>query len=153
MLSVEQVTETRLQLLKSKGIRAVSLQLRDGAEHRAAERQACQRIQRAELDLYYWIEVAHCRELADANPAWMASLQGHSEWRRLFKDPPSPRVNEVVKTYPWVTILNKEPFQGQLARIRKVLADRPKPEGVFLNDLQGAPLGLRVREPSLSMDI
>lgn len=139
MLSHEQATATKLHSLKAAGIRAVALQLRSGAETRAAELKACERIQQSELDLYYWIEVARCRELADANPAWMASLQGHSEWRRLFKDPPSPRSNEVVKTYPWVPILNKEPFQGQLSRVRKLLEDRPQPKGVFLNDLQGAP--------------
>jgi hypothetical protein len=139
MLSVEQVTETQLLSLRSTGMRAVAVQLRGGAAELAAERKALERIRRAKLDLYYWIEVARCRELADAHPAWMASLQGHTEWRRLFKNPPAPRANEVVKTYPWVPILNEEPFQGQLARIREMLEDRPKPKGVFLNDLQGAP--------------
>jgi hypothetical protein len=139
MLSAEQATKSRLHSLKSAGIRAVALQLHSGAEARVAERKACEQIERSELDLYYWIEVARSPELADANPAWMASLQGHSQWRRLFKDPPSPRGNEVVKTYPWVPILNKEPFQEQLLRVRKLLEDRPQPTGVFLNDLQGAP--------------
>ncbi|MBP85683.1 MAG: hypothetical protein CMJ64_03040 [Planctomycetaceae bacterium] len=36
-------------------------------------------------------------------------------------------------------ILNKEPFQQQLQRVEKLLADRAQPKGVFLNDLQGAP--------------
>ena len=139
MLSAEQATESRLRSLEVAGIRALALPLRSGAEARAAERKACERIQRSELDLYYWIEVARCRELADANPAWMASLQGHAQWRRLFKDPPRPRPDEVVKTYPWVPVLNKEPFQGQLVRVRKMLEDRPQPKGVFLNDLQGGP--------------
>lgn len=139
MLSSEQATEARLRSLKSTGIQAVVLQLRDGGENRVTERKACERIQRLKLDLYYWIEVARCPELADAHPEWMASLQGHSEWRRLFKDSPTPAADEVVKTYPWVPILNKEPFEGQLARVRKLLEDRPKPRGVFLNDLQGAP--------------
>ncbi len=139
LLSAEQVTPARLHLLKSKGIHAVAVELQEGAGRRAAELQACERIQRADLDLYYWLEVARSRELADANPAWMASLQGHSEWRRLFKNPPMPQANEVVKTYPWVPILNKEPFQGQLVRIRDLLNNRPQPKGVFLNDLQGAP--------------
>jgi len=115
------------------------LQLRGGAEARLTERRACERIKRAKLSLYYWIEVARCPDLADAHPAWMASLQGHSEWRRLFKNPPTPGKNEVVKTYPWVPILNEEPYQGQLRRVRKLLEDRPQPTGVFLNDLQGAP--------------
>jgi hypothetical protein len=139
MLAAEQVTEVRLRALKSKGIQAIAIMLRSDAPHRDVELRACQRIRRAELDLYYWIEVAHCAELADANPEWMASLQGHRQWRRLFKDPPSPKSNEVVKTYPWVPILNKEAFAGQLQRVRNLLRDRPTPKGVFLNDLQGAP--------------
>jgi hypothetical protein len=139
MLSPEQATEARLHSLELAGMCAVALQLHGGDETRIAEVKACKRIQESKLDLYYWIEVARCHELADANPAWMASLQGHSQWRRLFKDAPSPHDNEVVKTYPWVPVLNKEAFEGQLARVRKLLAGMPQPTGIFLNDLQGAP--------------
>ena len=139
LLSAKQVTESRLSSLKSGGVQAVALQLRNGAGARITERQACERIQQSNLALYYWIEVARCPELADAHPASMASLQGHSQWRRLFNDPPTPRDDEVVKTYPWVPILNKEPFQQQLRRVQELLEDRPQPKGVFLNDLQGAP--------------
>ncbi len=139
LLAAEQVTEARLRVLKSSGMQAIALQLRDGAESRLAEQQACDRIRQADLTLYYWIEVARAPELADAHPAWMASLQGHSEWRRLFTNPPTPAADEVVKTYPWVPILNKEPFEGQLKRVRTLLEDRPQPQGVFLNDVQGAP--------------
>ena len=139
MLSAEQSTESRLRSLDSAGIQAVALQLHGGVDSREIERQACERILQSNLEFHYWVEVARCPELADAHPAWMASLQGHSEWRRLFKDPPTARDDEVVKTYPWVPILNSEPFQGQLLRLRELLADRPQPKGVFLNDLQGAP--------------
>lgn len=139
MLSAAQATTQRLRSLKSSGIRAVALQLGSRAEAREAELEAAERIQQAKLDLYYWIEIARCSELADANPAWMASLQGHDEWRRLFRDPPTPGKDEVVKTYPWVPILNKEPFQAQLARVRDLLANRSQPAGVFVNDIQGSP--------------
>jgi hypothetical protein len=139
MLSARQATETRLRSLQQDGMGAVALELGNGAGNRAAERRACQRIRDAGLDLYYWIEVARCRELAEAHPRWMASLQGHSQWRRLFKDPPTPQDDEVVKTYPWVPILNKESFDGQLTRIGRILKGRPEAKGVFLNDLQGAP--------------
>ena len=138
LLSVEQATDQRLGELKREGTTAVVLLLR-GEDQRAAEHAACERIRAAGLDLHYWVEVAHCPELADAHPDWMASLQGHPEWRRLFSDPPTPAENEVIKTYPWVPILSKEPFDGQLQRVTRLLADRPQPTGVFLNDLQGAP--------------
>ncbi|MEO8494270.1 MAG: hypothetical protein ABI614_04315 [Planctomycetota bacterium] len=139
LLAAEQVTIDRLLSLKSSGVLSVALQLRDGADSRPMEQQACERIRQSDLKLYYWIEVARCPELADAHPTWMASLQGHSEWRRLFTNPPTPSADEVVKTYPWVSILNKEPFQGQLQRVRALLEDRPQSQGVFLNDIQGAP--------------
>jgi hypothetical protein len=138
LLSVEQVTGQRLGELKRDGTTAIVLLL-SGGDQRAAEDAASERIRAAGLDLHYWVEVAHCPELADAHPDWMASLQGHPEWRRLFSDPPTPGENEVVKTYPWVSILSKEPFDGQLQRLKRLLADRPQPTGVFLNDLQGAP--------------
>ncbi|MCA9177504.1 MAG: hypothetical protein KDB14_23625 [Planctomycetales bacterium] len=138
MLSAEQVTDERLATLRSSGIGAIALELR-GGDQRERERKACQRIVAANLDLCYWIEVARCKELADQHPAWMASLQGHQEWRRLFKDPPVPGENEVVKVHPWVPILNQEPFQAQLDRVRGLLESLPAAKVVFLNDLQGAP--------------
>jgi hypothetical protein len=139
LLSAEQVTESRLGVLKSSGVNAITLPIHNNADSREAERRACERIQNSNLSLYFWVEVARSPELANAHPDWMASLQGHTEWRRLFKSPPSAAVGEVVKTYPWVPILNKEPFAGQLSRIATLLQDRPTPDGVFLNDIQGAP--------------
>lgn len=139
LLAADQVTESRLHKLKSKGIGSVAIPIHQGPVSRAAEKLACERIQKAGLALYYWLEVARCPKLADAHPSWMASLQGHSEWRRLFKEPPVPGDGEVVKTYPWVPILNKEPFEGQLSRIKALIQDRPEPAGVFLNDIQGSP--------------
>ncbi|MBP85682.1 MAG: hypothetical protein CMJ64_03035 [Planctomycetaceae bacterium] len=79
LLSAEQVTQSRLRSLKSTGIQAVALQLRSGADARRTQTQACERIRQSDLALYYWIEVARCPELADAHPASMASLQGHSQ--------------------------------------------------------------------------
>ncbi|MBI1309809.1 hypothetical protein GC176_00765 [bacterium] len=138
LLSADQAVEGRLHSLKSSGVNAIVLLLR-GGDQREAEQRASELVRRSGLALHYWVEVAHCRELADAHPDWMASLQGHTEWRRLFSDVPHPGDGEVVKTYPWVPILSKEPFDAQLQRIEELLADRPQPAGVFLNDLQGAP--------------
>ena len=139
LLSAAEATEARLRELKLNDINAVALPIHDDDVSRRAEREACERIRKSGLRLYFWIEVARCPELADAHPAWMASLQGHDEWRRLFKDPPSAGDGEVVKTYPWVPILSREPFDGQLSRMKTLLQNRPQPEGVFLNDIQGAP--------------
>ena len=140
LLAAQQATNEKLQSLRQSGMNAVVIEL---AGIRPAGRQrenaAAKRVHQSKLDLYYWIEVARCPELADAHPEWMASLQGHSQWRRLFADAPHPKDNEVIKNYPWVPILNSEAFTAQQDRIRQLLEDRPKPKGVFLNDLQGAP--------------
>jgi hypothetical protein len=139
LLAAEQITDSRLSTLKSSGVDAITVPIHGTAVSRATEHVACERIRHAGLALYFWVEVARCPELADAHPGWMASLQGHSEWRRLFKESPTPGDGEVVKTYPWVPILNKEPFAGQLSRIKALLQNRPAADGVFLNDIQGSP--------------
>ena len=139
LIRPEQATSSRLRQLKSEGVDYVAIPIHDTPASRVVEKTACDRIEQAGLPLHYWIEVARCPELADAHPNWMASLQGHPEWRRLFANPPTPGDNEVVKTYPWVPILARETFDAQFARIRELLKDRPQPAGLFLNDIQGSP--------------
>ena len=141
MFSEPQVKPGELRAAKADGANAIVLQL-DGRsdEDRQREASAAQRIQQSGLDLYYWIEIARCQDLADAHPEWMASLQGHSEWRRFFKDVPQPKKSvEVVKNYPWVPVLNKEAFEAHRQRVEQLVRGKPTAKGVFLNDLQGAP--------------
>lgn len=140
MLAPAQATTARINELKEQGINAVAIELAGktaGDANKTSE--AIARVQEADLALYYWIEVARCPELAEAHPEWMASLQGHPEWRRLFDAPPTATDGTVIKTAPWVPILNREAFDAQRIRIQRMLADLPAPTGVFLNDLQGAP--------------
>ena len=96
-------------------------------------------IQNAGFELEYFIEVGRSPELAEQHPQWMASLQGHPEWRRLFPDFPEPGPNQVVKNHPWVPILYRESFVAHADRIRDLLHDKPKAKRIWLNDLQGAP--------------
>ena len=105
----------------------------------ASDAGAARRLQTAGLDLYYWFEVARSPRLAREHPEWMASLQGHPEWRRLFPNAPQPQPGEVVKNFPWVPILYKEAFDAHLDRLAALLRSLPAPRGIFLNDLQGAP--------------
>ncbi len=100
---------------------------------------AIRRCRAAGLEVDYWVEVARSPRLADEHPEWMASLQGHPEWRRLHKSAPIPAEGEVIKTYPWVPVLNREPFAAQRDRVRGLLARIPAARRVFLNDLQAAP--------------
>lgn len=140
LLEARQFDEARAATLRFADFNAVLLHIEDD---RKSSRQdiiaAYETAQRHQLPCSYWIEVARCPTLADERPELMASLQGHPEWRRFFPQVPEPRDDEVVKTYPWVPVISHEGFDAQLARIKKLLDGLPKPDGLFLNDLQGAP--------------
>lgn len=138
LLSPAQAVPNRLENLKKDAVNSVVLPL---AETESAEsiRAASEHVRRAAMDLYYWIEIGRNPSVADAHPAWMASLQGHSEWRRHFPSVRNPSENEVFKTYPWVPILYREAFEAHLKRVETLLKFQPAPKGIFLNDLQGAP--------------
>ena len=105
----------------------------------ARQRAAARQVEKAGLDLFYWIEVARNPALADSHPEWMASLQTHPEWRRHFPNFPKLETNQVAKTYPWVPVLYGETFEVHRRRVADLLKRMPSATGVFLNDLQGAP--------------
>jgi hypothetical protein len=140
LVTAETATVDQLDVLKKDGYSTIVLQIRSSTA--AAIQQdvsAAKRISAADLDVGYWLEIARSPELADAHPLWMASLQGHPEWRRLHKDVSFPKQGETIKNYPWVPILYEEPFAAHLDRIKKLLAALPPPKHLFLNDLQGSP--------------
>jgi len=87
----------------------------------------------------YLIEVGRVPTIADQHPELMASLQGHPEWRRFYPTFPKPEKNEVVKTYPWVSVLHEEGMKVHLDRIDKILDGLPAPKTVWLNNIQGSP--------------
>ena len=140
LLTTTMATTDRIGELRKQGYNRVVLRL-DGkvASDPDGLATVVRRIQNAELELFYWIEIARCPALANEHPEWMASLQTHDEWRRFFPQVPEVKPDEVAKTYPWVPILSREPFTGQLSRVKQLLATVAEPQGVFLNDLQGAP--------------
>ena len=88
-------------------------------------RAAIRQIRAARLQLCYWIEVARSPTLAAAHPEWMASLQGHPEWRRHFPKFVEPKKDEVVRNYPWVPIVYQEAFDAHLQRISTLLSSLP----------------------------
>jgi hypothetical protein len=136
LLTAEMVTTERLSSLREEGYGAIVLSTIAADER---EKNAAYAVTKAGLQLHYWIEVARSPALADEHPLWMASLQGHSEWRRFHKDFPKPTADETVKCYPWVPVFYREAFDAHLARIEKLLAGLPPAKTVYLNDLQGAP--------------
>lgn len=138
LVAADAVTPDRLKEWKDGGFDTVALVLGRGASP-SAVRGAVDRIRQAGLGAHYWLEIARDESIASAHPEWMASLQGHGEWRRLFPKAPEPKDNEVVKTWPWVPIVYREAFDAQLARVSRLLGGVPAPDGIFLNDLQAAP--------------
>lgn len=140
LIKLQEATAARLNELDSAGANTVVFALNSSSENvKQAVRAAVTNVERAGFAFAFWVEVARSPMLAAEHPEWMASLQTHDEWRRFFPDVPQPRANEVVKTYPWVPILSREPFKAQRERVLSLLADLPAPKQVFLNDLQGAP--------------
>ncbi len=139
LLRPDAVNDQQLQSLRSSGFNAVVLSLSSDANQRRLTTAAVAAIRARSFQAHYWVEVGRCPELADAHPRWMASLQGHQQWRRLFNEPVRAAAGQVVKNYPWVPILYRESFDAQLTRIGALLDGLPEVDGVWLNDLQGAP--------------
>lgn len=137
LVTHSEATSKDLQAARKRGITSAVLYIDEDRSGEALA--AAKRIQQHGFDLYYWIEVGRNPRLADAHPEWMASLQGHPEWRRFFPDAPRPEKGEVIKNYPWVPVSYKESFDAHLERVKDLVKGRPQPKGVFLNDLQSAP--------------
>ena len=136
-----EVSGTRLMELQTDGINTIVFQLSSSSDeakkecsHRSSEFTAG-----GARVCHTGSKLLARQELAHEHPEWMASLQTHDEWRRLFPEARQPKPTEVVKTYPWVPILSREPFMAQRERVLELLASLPTPKLIFLNDLQGAP--------------
>jgi len=86
-----------------------------GASVTGLEREAALHIRSRRLPLYYWIEVGRDTALADKHPGWMASLQGHTEWRRFFPKLATTGQGEMVKNYQWTPVMYREAFEAPSA--------------------------------------
>ena len=137
LVDAPRATPENIQEFQTRGFQAVVLLLKD--RDTESVQSSAERVRKAGLDLYYWIEVARNVDLAEEHPGWMASLQGHKDWRKRFESHNNPGPGEVAKTYPWVPILYKETFAAHLERVERLLRDLPDARGLFLNDLQGGP--------------
>lgn len=145
----DEVTADSLRMWKAAGWHAIGLSIgSDGGVNSRVEASSVAALSVAEaaraiidsgLELDWFLEVGRSPELADAHPEWMASLQVHDEWRRLYPDFPPIAEGDVVMTWPWVTVQNRESFDAQLDRIVNLLDGLPTPTRIWLNDLQGAP--------------
>lgn len=138
LLRAPQVIARPDRTLGDEALNAIVVTLEDGGSIRSAQ-LACAAVRERGLSFAYWIEVARAPALAEAHPEWTASLPSDGEWRRAFPDVPAARDGELAKAHPWVPIASEEAFAAQLARVRTLLAGKPEPDAIFLNDLQGGP--------------
>jgi hypothetical protein len=124
---------------RAKGAMAVVVPLDDGTKDRWKD--IADRVERAGLSLWPWVEVARNPTLAKAHPEWMAATGGHhDDWRKRFPDARRANDGEVIKAWPWVPIGYAPAFAAHRERLKTLLADLPgRWAGVFLNDLQAGP--------------
>jgi hypothetical protein len=124
---------------KAKGATAVVVALDEETKGRWGA--IADRVGRAEMALWPWIEVARNPALAAAHPEWMAATGGHhDDWKRRFPNAPTAREGEVIKAWPWVPLGYAPAFAAHRARLMRLLADLPGAwAGAFLNDLQAGP--------------
>jgi hypothetical protein len=87
----------------------------------------------------YWFAVGRDAATADQHPEWMATLDGHDEWRLDHADAPATAAGEVVVTWPWVPVAYAEAWAAHRDRLSTWLSALPPPDVVFLSDLQGPP--------------
>ncbi len=139
LVKPERVTAEALAAWKARGFTAVVVPLDESVKPRWGT--ISERVARAQLALWPWIEVARNPAMADAHPDWMAAIGAHhDDWRRRFPRAPKPKSGEVVKAWPWVPIGYTPAFEAHRARLKALLVDLPGAwPGVFLNDLQGGP--------------
>jgi hypothetical protein len=140
IVEAAQVTSDSAAAWAKAGHRAVVVIL-DEQTPAAAYQAVARTVSDARLDLYYWIEVARNKSLADAHPRWMASLGMHGDWQKRFPRLRLPEKDkEVAKAYPWVPIGYREAFDAHLARIKNLAGRAAEPyRGMLLNDVQGGP--------------
>jgi hypothetical protein len=106
---------------------------------REAVTQALAAARGAGLEAYLWIEVARDEAAAQAHPEWLSEPQ-HTEWLELFPEQDWTGRHPVV--YPWICVNNHAVFDYASQRVcRLVNAIEAPLAGVFLNDIQGGPVG------------
>ncbi len=133
------VTSKQIESWHGEGFTAVVVLL-DEEYPAGAYRAAASAASAAKMELYYWVEIARSKRLADAHPRWMASLGMHDDWLARFPTEKMSKKGDVAKAYPWVPIGYVEAFQAHLLRLKELLGKVPDSyRGLLLNDLQGGP--------------
>lgn len=137
LIGASQLSKQPAAALKTAGMKQMVIAI--DTSPTSDQLQHIELIKKSGLDVWYWIEIARDEKLATEHPEWMSSIQGHPEWRRFHQGFPQEKQQEVVKVFPWVPIYYEGAFEAHLQKVRRLLKAWPKPTGIFLNDLQGAP--------------
>ena len=156
----------RARRLIEEGYNAVTFDLSAGAQ--GADR-AVSAARTAGLRAYGWIQVARDEKAARLHPEWLHTPQ-HHEWLQVtdhsvdravdhsrFEDRAAtaasdaqhqtPDSEHLPAVFPWVCVNNRAVFAYEQQRIRRILASAPKLDGLFLCDIQGAPMGCGCGNP------
>ena len=139
LMNQDQLGKVDFKLVRAFGYSSVVVSAQKDGAGEADLKESLGEIKQAGLGTSLWIEVGRDPELAAAHPEWMASIQGHPEWRRFFPDFPKLKQDQVVKVFPWVPISYEEAFVAQLKKVERMLTKWPSMKTVFLNDIQAAP--------------
>lgn len=137
LIDASELQNQQAESLEESGMKQMVVSIE--ASPTPSQTQALERLEKSDLDIWYWIEIARDEKMATEHPEWMASIQGHPEWRRFHPEFPEEKENEVVKVFPWVPVFYEGAFDAHLQKVQRLLEAWPKPKGIFLNDLQGAP--------------
>ncbi len=92
------------------------------------------------VELWGWIEVARDVVAAKNHPDWMHAPQ-HHEWLEAFPEWRPNGGKHPALVYPWVCVNNRATFEYELERVARLVSEAPPLNGLFLNDIQGAPAG------------
>jgi hypothetical protein len=135
----ERVTPEFLAAWKARDLTAIVVPLDESTKGRWETIAGM--VEKADMTLWPWIEVARNPAMADAHPEWMASIgKHHDDWRKRFPDAPPARPGEVIKVWPWVPIGYAPAFDAHRERLKTLLGDLGGAwPGVVLNDLQAGP--------------
>ena len=135
LLTAKMISDDELDDCRERGLEVVLLIQSLDNNTKVAAKRVKETLGRVD----YFFEVARNETIANKHPLWMASIQGHGEWMRLFPGFVKPGKNEIVKVYPWVPIFYAEAQKAHLERIAFAIKNLPAPNRVWLNDVQGAP--------------
>jgi hypothetical protein len=135
-IPVGEATRARLRPLLLRG-EAVVLDL---AAEPEALRAACEAARGLGMQVWGWIEVGRDEAAAQAHPEWMHAPQ-HPEWLDAFPEWAAQGGGETALVAPWICVNNQAAFSYALERVSALVRAAPPLDGLFLNDIQGPPVG------------